>query len=101
MKKSVFQIIIIAILLVGMGGLIWVAKTNMPNQNVSDYYPMHESGNGGDDNEDPSLDGYTEVAVSEHTFQVFNDLKQTNTYYDTELSFEDVVLDEVGVGIGD
>ncbi|MDR0751912.1 MAG: HlyD family secretion protein [Christensenellaceae bacterium] len=102
MKKSVFQLIIISILLAGMVGIIVAVKTSFATVSYNEYYPTEDSANQQNqgDEEVPQLTGYTEVKMTNQTFFSFTDLRSSKTYYDSELSFEEVFLDEITVGIG-
>lgn len=100
MKKSVFQLIIITILLLGMAGIIIVVKTSIDDRDYSDYYPIENPNNEQEQEDGLSLDGYVEVNVIEQEFYKFSNLRFTYTYYDEEESFEEISLDEIGVKIG-
>ncbi|MDR0697524.1 MAG: hypothetical protein LBF68_08380 [Christensenellaceae bacterium] len=100
MRKSVFQLVIIAILLIGMVGIIVAVKTSITLENNGDYYPT-TSDTGDKHDNDISLEGYQLVEFQEHSFPVLDDLKYAFTYFDADLSFKNFFVDDQTVQVGD
>ncbi|MDR2266855.1 MAG: hypothetical protein LBE09_04645 [Christensenellaceae bacterium] len=98
MKKSIFQLIIIAIFIAGMIGIIVVVKTNIKGKNYDEYKP---TSNFFDDEEIILLDDYKLVEFVEHDFPLFSKLRSAQTYFDEEVSFKDFDIDEATVKVGE
>lgn len=99
MKKSVFQIIIIIILLLGTTASIFVINKNTSTADNFTYYPEIND----DEIEDLTkinLSGYTCLDIENRTFPVFPYYIESETFFDNDLSYEDIPLETVLVFLG-
>lgn len=99
MKKSIFQIIIIIILLIGMTTSVLIINKNTSKTDNLTYYPEIND-NETEDFVQIDLSGYTRLDMDNKTFPIFPYHIETETYYDNNLSYEEILLDTVSVSIG-
>lgn len=100
MKKSIFQLIIILILIIGMVSTLLVITYRVNDSSHQNYKPIISDET---DEEETAIDltGYSKLEVIDKTFPQFKSLIKTSTYFDGEFSYNRFSLDTIYVTIGD
>lgn len=98
MKNSIFQVIIIAILLLGMTASVLVINENTGNANQNVYYPEINDSSA-DSTEILDLNGYKRISFENKTFPIISYSILTEVQFDNN-STQTVELDKIYVTLG-